>query len=82
MSIWITQEKTNGRPRKPIRVLVADDHDNFGITDQNYYSQNVSGALNRNLTFDGLALLSWPRRAETLRFQVYSEPTPANPNPI
>jgi hypothetical protein len=76
MSIWITQENTNGRPKKPIRIMVADDHDNFGITDQNYYSQNVSGALDPKRTFDGLAVLSWPRRAETLRLQVYPEPRP------
>ena len=73
MSIWITQENTNGRPKQPIRVLVADDQDNFGITDQNYYSQNVSGTLKSNVWFDGLAVLSWPRRAETLRLQVYPE---------
>jgi hypothetical protein len=73
MSIWITQENTNGRPRQPIRVLIADDQDNFGITDENYYSQNVSGALKPNVLFDGLAVLSWPRRAETLRLQVYPQ---------
>ena len=73
MSIWITQENTNGRPRQAIRILVADDQDNFGITDENYYSQNVSGALKPNVSFDGLAVLSWPRRPETLRLQVYPQ---------
>ena len=73
MSIWVTQENTNGRPRQPIRILIADDHDNFGITDPNYYSRNVSGTLRPNVSFDGLAVLSWPRRAETLRLQVYPE---------
>ena len=73
MSIWITQENTNGRSKKPIRLLIADDQDNFGITDENYYSRNVSGALKPNVWFDGLAVLSWPRRAETLRLQVYPQ---------
>jgi hypothetical protein len=71
LSIWITQENTNGLPKQPIRILVADDHDNFGITDQNYYSQNVSGTVSPNISFDGLAMLSWPRRSETLRVLVY-----------
>jgi hypothetical protein len=53
--------------------LVADDQDNFGITDENYYSRNVSGTLKSNVSFDGLAVLSWPRRAETLRLQVYPQ---------
>src|SRR5690606_6019371 len=73
MSIWIIQENTNGLPRKPLRILVADDQDNFGLTDDNSYSRNVSGLLSSNIYFDGLALLSWPRRAETLRLQVYLE---------
>jgi hypothetical protein len=73
MSVWITQENTNGRSKQPIRILVADDQDNFGITDQNYYSQNVSSTLKPNVWFDGLAVLAWPRRAETLRLQVYPE---------
>jgi hypothetical protein len=73
MSIWITQENTNGRPKQPIRMLVADDQDNFGITDENYYSRKVSGTLKPNVWFDGLIVLSWPRRAETLRLQVYPQ---------
>ncbi len=71
MSIWITQENTNGRPIQEIRVLVADDEDNFGITDDNSYSRGVSGTVRSNVWFDGLAVLSWPRRADTLRFQIY-----------
>jgi hypothetical protein len=54
--------------------LVADDHGNFGITDQNYYSQNVSGTLASNVFYDGLAVLSWPRRTATLLLRVYPEP--------
>ena len=73
MSIWITRENTNGRPKQAIRVLVADDQDNFGITDENSYSRNVSGTLRPNVSFDGLAVLSWPRRPETLRLQVFPE---------
>jgi len=73
MSIWITQENTNGGPKQPIRVLIADDQDNFGITDENYYSRNVSGTVRPNVCFDGLAVLSWPRRAETLRLQIYPQ---------
>ena len=73
MSIWITKENTNGRPKQPTRILVTDDQDNFGITDENYYSRNVSGTLKPNVSFDGLAVLSWPRRAETLRLQVYPQ---------
>jgi hypothetical protein len=73
MSIWVTQENTTGRPKQPIRVLIVDDQDNFGITDENYYSRNVSGTLRPNVWFDGLVVLSWPRRAETLRLQVYPQ---------
>lgn len=73
MSLWITQENTNGRPKQPIRILIADAQDNFGITDENYYSRNVSGSVKPNVFFDGLAVLSWPRRAETLRLQIYPQ---------
>src|SRR5881296_803781 len=43
MSIWITQENTNGRPKQPIRVLIPEDQDNFGVSDDNSYAQTVSG---------------------------------------
>jgi len=73
MSLWITRENTNGRPKLPIRVLITDDKNNYGITDRNWYSRNVSGTLASGGWLDGLGVLSWPRRAEHLRLQVYSE---------
>lgn len=71
LTVWLASESKSAGLMRPLRVLVGDVHDNFTANDGNFYSRQVSVSLNSNIWLQGFPVLAWPRRAETLRLQVY-----------
>ena len=72
LSVWLTAERTNAAGPPRFRVLIGDDQDNFCIHLEQYPESTVSTPLGSNAWLVGLPATAWPRRAETIRIQVYT----------
>lgn len=72
LSVWLTAERTNAVGPPKFRLLIGDDKDNFCINAK-HHGRAVSALVGSNDWLIGLPVASWPRRAETLRIQVYPE---------
>jgi hypothetical protein len=66
----MTVDKSSSAPR--LRLLFGDDHENFTINAE-HHGRDVSTQLSSNFWLVGLPVAAWPRRAETIRIQVYPE---------
>ena len=71
LSVWLTAAKTKGVGPPQFILLVGDDHDNFCI-DAEHHGTIVSSQVGPNQWLVGLPVAAWPRRAETIRIQVYA----------
>jgi hypothetical protein len=75
LSVWLTIESGTTQPGfpvpgPPLHVWVGDDRGNVGVSEEFMYAARVSRQVGSNIWLEGLPVLSWPRRAETIRIQV------------
>ena len=68
LSVWLTAENCSSAPK--FRLLIGDERDNFTINAE-HHGRSVSVSLSSNAWLIGLPVAAWPRRAETIRIQVY-----------
>jgi hypothetical protein len=72
LTVWIIAQGDNRGAARRWKLLVSDDRDNFCINNDSY-SRAVSVRLGSNVWLQGLPMVSWPRRAEMLRIQLYPD---------
>ncbi len=74
LTVWVTVPGKSDGTAPQLQLLMSDDGDNFSVPN-NSYSRPVSFPLGSNMWLQGLPMISWPRRAETLRILLYPEHT-------
>lgn len=72
LTVWITTPGRSDGTAPRWQLLVGDDRDNFSAVNTSY-SRPVAVPMASNMWLQGLPLLSWPRRADTLRIQFYDD---------
>jgi hypothetical protein len=72
LTVWVTVPAKSDGTAPSSGLVVADDRDNFSGNNDSY-SRPVSVPLASNMWLQGLPMVSWPRRADTLRIQLYPD---------
>jgi hypothetical protein len=72
LTVWLTAPANTDGTARRWQLLVGDNWDNFSINN-NSYSRPVAVSLASNMWLQGLPMVSWPRRAEKLRLQLYPD---------